>query len=87
MYPILQVTLKNRNPSWKPVYDSNGKATNLDTSYVTSEVEVEVIQLNLSSETMRVRYQWPSDNKKGYTVETRDLSIEPFYEQYQVVKK
>jgi hypothetical protein len=52
------------------------------------EIEVEVVQLNLNSGGMRVRYQWPSKTtKSGFETVSRDIPISHFFDKYQITPK
>lgn len=87
--PKLTLTLALPDPEWKAVF-TNGTphAINSDSYLKKYEVEVEVVQLNINSGGMRVRFPWPSKrNKKGFEMLTQDVSIEYFYTQYEIVKK
>jgi hypothetical protein len=52
------------------------------------EIEVEVVQLNLNTGGMRVRYQWPSkQTKSGFETVSRDIPIAAFYAKYDITPK
>jgi hypothetical protein len=80
-FPVVNVNLRLRDPIWIPEYDSDGKATNMDSYTKFFLVEVEVIQLNLSANTMRVRFKW-----NGKT-ETADVPMDAFTERYSIQEK
>lgn len=87
--PVITVTLRRKNPNWKPIYeDGNGRPVNMSDWQIEMPTEVEVVQLNLNTGGMRVRWSEPDpESKKGYTVESRDISIEHFYKHYEITKK
>ena len=84
--PKLTLTLREFDPDWEAVFEpGNNCAINTDTMQKDYEIEVEVVQLNLNSGGMRVRYEWPHKRtKKGYEVRSRDVSIEHFFKQYEI---
>ena len=86
--PKLTLTLNLPDPQWEAVFvEGENRAINMDSYSKDFEVEVEVVQLNLNSGGMRVRYEWPNKHRKnGMEVCTRDVSIEHFYKQYQIAK-
>ena len=86
--PTITMTLNLRDPNWKPVYSPDGNTViNMDDYQKDFKVEVEVVQLNLNSGGMRIRYEWPSvRHKKGFEVCSQDVSIEHFYKHYQINK-
>ena len=86
--PKLTLTLTLPDPNWVADVDPGTNcASNMDSYSKEFEVEVEVVQLNLNSGGMRVRFEWPSKrNKKGFDVRSLDVSIEHFYKQYQISK-
>ena len=86
--PKLTLTLRERNPEYVAIFEEgNNHPVNIDEYQKDYEIEVEIVQLNLNSGGMRVRYDWPDkDSKKGYNVISRDVSIEHFYKQYQIAK-
>ena len=87
--PTLTLELRLLDPEWIPVFESpNSIAVNTETMYKVFNVECEVVQLNINAGTMRVRYDWPSKRtKKGYEVCTRDVSLDLFYEHYEIKKR
>lgn len=87
--PKLTVQVRNFDPNWKPIYapDAPTIAINANEHYKTFEVEAEVVQLNLSTGTMRVRYDWPSPTtKSGWAVATADIPITEFFKNYAINK-
>lgn len=87
--PKLTLTLRETNPDYVPVFeDHSPRAINFDEYQKDYEIEVEVVQLNLNSGGMRVRYEWPDKrSKKGYSVQSRDVSISHFYKEFDIVAK
>lgn len=87
--PKITVTMREIDPTWKPIYgDGSPKAINADTMYKDYDLEVEIVQLNLNTGGMRVRYEWPSKHtKRGYEIRSRDISIEHFYKHYEIREK
>ena len=84
--PTLTLTLREFDPDWEAVFvpDQN-TAINADTMQKDYEIEVEVVQLNLNTGGMRVRYEWPTKRtKKGYEVRSRDVSIAEFFKHYEI---
>jgi hypothetical protein len=56
--------------------------------YIWIETKVEIVQLNLNSGGMRVRWTEPEPGTiKGFSVQSQDVPIGVFYEQYDIVKK
>lgn len=77
--PTLTLKVTVRNPDWT--------TTNTESYYIKDDRECEVLQLNINAGTMRVRYKNPSTTKpKGFTVDTVDVAIAPFFEQYTIAK-
>lgn len=89
MLPKLTVTLRERNPNYAPIFeDGSPRAINMHEYDADYEIEVEVVQLNLNTGGMRVRYEWPSKRtKKGFEVVSRDIPITHFYNHYAIVAK
>ena len=87
--PKVTMMIREIDPTWKPVYaDHSPRAINVDTMYKEYEMEVEIVQLNLNTGGMRVRYQWPSKRvKKGYEVRSIDVPLTHFYDKYDIVEK
>jgi hypothetical protein len=86
MNTLPKITLKVavRNPDW--VADRTD-ASNMDRYYIKVDRECEVLQLNLNAGTMRVRFRNPDVTmKKGFTNNTTDVAIAPFFEQYTIAK-
>ena len=81
--------IREIDPTWKAVYgDHSPLAINADSMYKDYEMEVEIVQLNLNTGGMRVRYEWPSTRvKKGYEVRSIDVSIKHFFCKYDIVEK
>jgi hypothetical protein len=84
--PTLTLTLRETNPEYVPIYaDGDVKPINYDEYQKDYEIEVEVVQLNLNSGGMRVRYEWPDKYaKRGVSVQSRDVSISHFFKQYEI---
>ncbi len=80
-FPIVNVNLRLRDPSFIPEYGPDGNAINMDSYTKFFLVEVEVIQLNLSANTMRVRFKWNDKN------ETADVPMDAFMERYSIQEK
>jgi hypothetical protein len=87
--PTLIIPLRRRNPNWKPIYeDGNGRPVNMSDWQIEMPTEVEVVQLNLNTGGMRVRYVTPNDEmKKGYEVHSVDVSIDHFFNKFDIVEK
>jgi hypothetical protein len=86
--PTLTLKLRETNPDWVAKFvEGSNLAVNMDEYQKDYEIEVEVVQLNLNSGGMRVRYQWPSKrSKSGWQTCSRDVSIDAFFEQYTIQK-
>lgn len=86
--PKFTMTLREMDPTWVPKFSKGSNtATNHADLYKMYEIEVEVVQLNLNTGGMRIRYEWPSKHtKKGFEVQSRDVSIEEFYKRYSIVE-
>ena len=87
--PKLTLTLRLPDPDWEAVFvPGENRAINSDTYSKDFEVEVEVVQLNLNSGGMRVRFPWPNKHRKsGMEVCSQDVSIEHFYKSFDIVAK
>lgn len=87
--PKLTLTLRECDPNFVPRFvEGQNSAVNMDEYQKDYEIEVEIVQLNLNSGGMRIRYEWPSKRtKKGFEVVSRDVSIEHFYKQYEIKEK
>jgi len=87
--PTLIIPLRRPNPDWKPIYkDGSREPINKDTYYIDIDTEVEIVQLNLNTGGMRVRYVTPNDEmKKGYEVHSVDVSIKHFFAKYDICEK
>lgn len=89
MLPKLTINLRERDPQWVAIFpEDGGPAINADEYYKRYDIEVEIVQLNLNTGTMRVRYMWPDKNvKKGESMQSRDIHIDAFYNEFSIVKK
>lgn len=87
--PTLKLELLLDDPNYVPVYaDGDVKPINYDDYRKKFEVEVEVVQLNLNTGGMRVRFEWPSKyTKKGYEIRSVDVSIDEFFKHYTIDEK
>lgn len=87
--PKLTLTLRLPDPNYKPVFaDHSPRAINADEYSKDYEVEVEVVQLNLNSGGMRVRFPWPNKHRKsGMEVCSQDVSIDKFFDKFNIVEK
>ena len=87
--PTLTVTLRCPDPEYVPKYSGDDcRPYNADEYYAEFEVEVEVVQLNLNSGGMRVRYQWPSkQTKSGFETVSRDIPLQHFYDAYEITPR
>lgn len=86
--PQIRMSLRLIDPDWKPVYvDHDTKAINTDTMYKMYDVMVEIVQLNLNSGGMRIRYEWPSKHtKSGYEMCSQDVSIDHFFKHFHIAQ-
>ena len=84
--PKLTLTLRETNPDYVAMYHENEtRPYNMVDYQKDYEIEVEVVQLNLNSGGMRVRYEWPSKHtKRGFEIVSRDVSLELFYQRYEI---
>jgi hypothetical protein len=84
--PTLTLTLREFDPDWEAAFDLYQNCViNTESMMRDFEIEVEVVQLNLNSNGMRVRYEWPSKRtKKGSEVKTRDVPIAEFFKHYEI---
>lgn len=84
--PTLRLTLRERDPDYEPkYYEGEVRPYNMDEYSKDFEIEVEVVQLNLNSGGMRVRYPWPEKGtKKGYSIQSRDVPLTEFYKHYEI---
>jgi len=81
--PVITAKVRVYNPN----YDNNNPSQANNEFQIWQEREVEVLQLNLNSGGMRVRFmdQGPFDKKpKAVTV---DIAIDAFFNQYDIVAK
>lgn len=87
--PKLTLRLRERDPEWKAIFvEGNNRAINMDTYQKEYDIEVEVVQLNLNTGGMRVRYPWPSDRvKKGFEIRSVDVPLSSFFEHYKIEAK
>ena len=87
--PKIKVTLRETNPDYVARFEEgNNYAVNADEYQKDYEIEVEVVQLNLNTGGMRVRYEWPCKHtKRGFRMESRDISMVHFYKHYSIVEK
>ena len=88
--PKLTLTLKLNDPAWEAELSSTDSgaqvAVNMDSYYKDFDVEVEVVQLNLNTGGMRVRFPWPSKHaKNGVRIISCDVSIDHFYKSFAIV--
>lgn len=84
--PKLTLTLRETNPEYVPIFKDGSKyAVNMDEYQKDYEIEVEIVQLNLNSGGMRVRYEWPNKHTKtGMSVQSRDVSIGEFFKHFEI---
>ena len=74
MLPTVMLDVRHRNPDWK-------QGDSMDTFYITSLVECEVLMLNINSGTMRVRTPF----KSPYA--NLDTTTDAFFEKYEIRPK
>jgi hypothetical protein len=84
--PTLTLTLRLTDPEWEAIFvPESNQAINMDSYQKDFEVEVEVVQLNLNTGGMRIRFPWPNKHKKsGMGIESRDVSINEFFKHYEI---
>lgn len=84
--PQIPMTLRLIDPDWKPVFrDGSPTAINIDTMYKEYDLIVEIVQLNLNSGGMRIRYEWPSKHtKRGFEICSQDVSIDHFFKHFHI---
>ena len=85
--PKITVKLMETNPEWVGEYDENGKCTNFDNYQKEYDIEVEIVQLNLNTGGMRVRYPWIDKHAtKGVSMRSRDIGIDAFFAKYSITE-
>lgn len=84
--PKLTLTLRETDPAYEAKYhEGEVRPYNMDEYQKDFDIEVEIVQLNLNSGGMRVRYEWPSKHTKtGMAVQSRDVSINEFFKHYEI---
>ena len=84
--PKVTMMIREIDPTWVAVFaDHSPRAINADSMYKDYELEVEIVQLNLNTNGMRIRYEWPcKHSKKGFKVVSRDVSLEHFFKKYHI---
>jgi len=87
--PQIRMTLRLIDPTWKAIFvEGNDRAVNADTMYKEYDVIVDIVQLNLNSGGMRIRYEWPNKHRKsGYEMCTQDVSIDHFFKHFSIEQK
>ena len=86
--PKVTLTLRLTDPEWTPMIGENDRITNMDDWAKAFVVEVEVVQLNLNTGGMRVRFPWPNKNvKSGVSMQSVDVGIQAFFDKYSRVEK
>lgn len=84
--PLVTIKTAVVNPEWSPIFeDGNPRAVNEASYRITVELEAEVLQLNLSTGGMRVRYRRPDRDGKMKTI-TEDVSASFFFNQYTITE-
>lgn len=77
--PIIDIAIDCLlNPDFVARYHEDGTPSNMDEYYVKRVLSAEVLTLNLSAGTMRIRFIWGK-------IQTRDVSIRPFFKNYSIV--
>ena len=77
--PVILAPIRRRNPAWV-------RGSDFQEYYIEIETEVEVVQLNLNTGGMRVRWNEPNaSKKKGFEVMSTDIDISHFYKYYSIV--
>ena len=77
--PRIEAPIRRPNPAWTK---DNGEEY-----YITIPTWIEILQLNLSTDGMRVRYIDADPTRPGKErVCTTDISIEYFFKDYSIVK-
>jgi hypothetical protein len=83
--PLVTIRTREANPAYEPIFvDGEQWPINQSEYYMEVELEAEVLQLNLNTGGMRVRYQWP---ERGYTklrTVTKDVPISFFFDRYSI---
>ena len=93
--PTVIIPVRRRNPDFVAKYEPQTKdgitymmCVNSEERYVLQDTEVEIVQLNLNTAGMRVRYVEENlEMKKGYEVMSLDVSIQHFFDKYDIVEK
>lgn len=88
MLPKVTVTLRETDPNFIARFeDGSNHATNMDEYQKDYVIEVEVVQLNLNTGGMRVRYNWPNKHRRnGVEVVSRDIPISHFFDKYSITE-
>lgn len=86
--PQIRMTLRLIDPEWKGIFvEGQNGAINADTMYKEFDMMVEIVQLNLNSGGMRIRYEWPSKHtKRGWETCSQDVSIDHFFKHFHIAE-
>lgn len=75
--PVIMAPVRRLNPEWVRGGDME--------CFIDIETQVEVVQLNLNTGGMRVRWNEVDPTaKKGFRVESQDIDIQHFYKHYSI---
>lgn len=87
--PKLTLKLVLPDPAYVPIFvEGEQWPINHDQYSKEFEVEVEVVQLNINSGGMRIRFEWPNKHRKsGMEMCSQDVSIEHFFNKYTIMEK
>ena len=85
--PLVKIQTKETNPDYVPRYqDGDVKPVNYHEYQMDIEIMAEVLQLNLTTGGMRVRYKWPERGRAKMKTVTKDVPISFFFNQYSIVE-
>lgn len=83
--PLVTIQTVIRNPDWEPIFvEGSNHAVNEASYRIKVELEAEVLQLNLSTGGMRVRYRLPDRETGKLQTITEDVPISFFFNQYSI---
>lgn len=86
--PVVTIKTRETNPDYVPIFvDGEQWPVNRQDYDMDIEVEAEVLQLNLTTGGMRVRYKWPERGRAKMKTVTKDVSNVWFFAKYSISAK
>ena len=83
--PEVTIRTTETNPDYVPIFvEGEDWPTNRHEYQMEIEIVAEVLQLNLSTGGMRVRYKWPERGRAKMKTVTKDVPISFFFAQYSI---